>query len=99
MKGRLSENRSSAKRPFGAFRGDGRTRAPNFGDMKRNAWANILLLIPFVATLFPGMYNRLEPHLFGMPFFYWYQLVWTIGSGVVLTIYIAIVHGGETNAR
>ncbi|HTZ56326.1 MAG TPA: DUF3311 domain-containing protein [Candidatus Acidoferrum sp.] len=67
--------------------------------MKRNAWANILLLIPFVATLFPALYNSLEPRLFGMPFFYWYQLVWTIGSGLVLALYIAIVRGGERDAR
>jgi hypothetical protein len=67
--------------------------------MKRNAWWNLLLLIPFIATLFPALYNKLDPPLFGMPFFYWYQLAWTIGSGVLLAIYISIARGGESNAR
>ncbi|MGB6985985.1 MAG: DUF3311 domain-containing protein [Candidatus Aquilonibacter sp.] len=67
--------------------------------MKRNSWANILLVIPFIATLFPAIYNHLDPPLFGIPFFYWYQLAWTIGSGLLLAIYIGLTRGGETNAR
>jgi Protein of unknown function (DUF3311) len=67
--------------------------------MKRNAWWNLLLLVPFVATLLPQIYNRMDPSAFGMPFFYWYQLVWTIGSGIVLTIYIAVMRRGESDAR
>jgi peptidoglycan/LPS O-acetylase OafA/YrhL len=63
--------------------------------MKRNAWWNVLLVVPFIATLFPGLYNALEPRAFGMPFFYWYQLVWTILAGVLLAIYIAVKRGGE----
>ncbi len=35
---------------------------------------NWLLLIPLLATLYPPLYNRLEPLLFDIPFFYWYQL-------------------------
>jgi hypothetical protein len=34
----------------------------------------LLLLIPYVGLLWPPFYNRLEPDLFGFPFFYWYQL-------------------------
>ena len=64
--------------------------------MKRNAWWNVLLIVPFIATLFPGLYNSLDPTLFGMPFFYWYQLAWTVGSGVLLAIYI-FARGGESN--
>ncbi|HTU70181.1 MAG TPA: DUF3311 domain-containing protein [Candidatus Baltobacteraceae bacterium] len=66
--------------------------------MRRNSWWNVLLLVPFIATLFPALYNRLDPPLFGMPFFYWYQLAWTIGSGIVLAIYIALIRGGERDA-
>jgi hypothetical protein len=32
------------------------------------------LLVPFVALMFVPIYNRLTPALFGVPFFYWYQL-------------------------
>ena len=67
--------------------------------MKRNSWANILLVIPFIATLFPALYNSLEPRLFGMPFFYWYQLAWTIGSGLLLAIYIGLTRGGAADGR
>ncbi len=35
---------------------------------------NWLLVIPLIATLIPPFYNRLQPDLFGIPFFYWYQL-------------------------
>lgn len=66
--------------------------------MKRSSWWNLLLLVPFIATLFPAFYNSMDPQLFGMPFFYWYQLAWTIGSGVVLVIYIAVSRGGERDA-
>jgi hypothetical protein len=44
--------------------------------------------VQFPAVLWPPFYNRAEPALIGMPFFYWYQLLWVI-VGAVLT---AIVH-------
>jgi len=43
-----------------------------------------LLVVPFVATLLPFLYNRAEPSLFGMPFFYWYQLAWVLITGCLL---------------
>lgn len=36
----------------------------------------LLLLLPFVGLLWLPFYDRLEPRLFGFPFFYWYQLAW-----------------------
>ncbi len=41
-------------------------------------WGRLLLLLPFVATLWVSSYNRVEPSLFGVPFFYWYQLLWVL---------------------
>lgn len=67
--------------------------------MKRSAWWNLLLLVPFIATLFPGLYDTLEPHIFGMPFFYAYQLIWTIGCGVLLLVYITVTREGGPDAR
>jgi len=32
---------------------------------------NLLLLLPLV-TLFAPLYNRIEPRLLGLPFFYWF---------------------------
>jgi hypothetical protein len=46
----------------------------------------LLLVLPFVGTLLPWIYNRPEPPLFGMPFFYWYQLAWVIVTAGLLGI-------------
>ena len=44
----------------------------------------VLLLIPFVALLIPQLYAFLEPRLWGIPFFIWYQFLWVI-LGSILT--------------
>jgi hypothetical protein len=52
--------------------------------------ANLLLLIPLIGTLIPMFYNRVTPRLGGVPFFYWYQLVWIpISVGITLLVYRA----------
>jgi len=33
------------------------------------------LLIPGLLALWAPLYNRIDPELFGVPFFYWLQLV------------------------
>ena len=50
--------------------------------------AYFLLLIPFAALLLPFLYNRSEPQLFGMPFFYWYQLAWVLITAAILGIVV-----------
>jgi len=51
-------------------------------------WPRVLLAIPFVAALWVPLYNRIEPTLGGVPFFYWYQLAWIlIGAAIVLIVY------------
>jgi hypothetical protein len=35
----------------------------------------LLLLIPCVVALWAPLYNVEEPSIFGMPFFYWFQLM------------------------
>ena len=47
-------------------------------------WWNLLLLIPFAALLWVPFYNRLDPRLFGIPFFYWYQFLWVILTSLVI---------------
>lgn len=47
-----------------------------------------LLVVPFVATLLPFLYNHAEPSLFGMPFFYWYQLLWVLLTGSLLGVVV-----------
>ena len=35
---------------------------------------HLLLLPPYAGLLWVASFDRTEPALFGMPFFYWYQL-------------------------
>lgn len=54
------------------------------------SWWYLLLLIQFVAVLWPPFYNAAKPALFGIPFFYWYQLLWVIlGAILTATVYVA----------
>jgi uncharacterized protein DUF3311 len=50
----------------------------------RWSWWYLLFLVQFVAVLWPPFYNKADPTFIGMPFFYWYQLLWVI-IGAVLT--------------
>jgi hypothetical protein len=53
----------------------------------RNYWG-LLLLIPFIALLWVPFYNREEPAIAGIPFFYWYQFLWI----PLTSLLIYIVH-------
>ena len=52
----------------------------------RSPW-NWLLLVPLASVLFPPLYNSIDPRLFDMPFFYWYQLA-AIGLSVAVTLVV-----------
>jgi hypothetical protein len=52
------------------------------------SWWYLLFLLQLAAVVWPPFYNKVEPAFIGIPFFYWYQLLWVI-LGAVLT---AIVH-------
>jgi hypothetical protein len=48
----------------------------------------LLLLIPYAAMMWVPSYNHLEPELAGIPFFYWYQMLWIVlGVAVMLPVY------------
>jgi hypothetical protein len=49
----------------------------------------VLLVLPFIATLWVSSYSHVGPRLGGFPFFYWYQLLWIILS--VICTYSAFV--------
>jgi Protein of unknown function (DUF3311) len=38
----------------------------------------VCLVIPFVAMLWVSSYARVDPAFIGIPFFYWYQLMWVL---------------------
>jgi hypothetical protein len=53
-------------------------------------WARLLLLLPFIAVLWVPFYNRAEPMVLGIPFFYWYQLLWILlGALLIFVVYRA----------
>jgi uncharacterized membrane protein len=45
----------------------------------------ILFLVIVVVTLWVPFYNRVEPVVFGIPFFYWFQVVW-----IVITAFVTV---------
>ena len=57
----------------------------------------ILLLIPLVALLAMPTYNSVNPTLFGISFFYWYQMLW-MPLGAFL-FYIAAILWNREDAK
>jgi Protein of unknown function (DUF3311) len=48
-----------------------------------------LLAVPLVGLLIPPLYNQTDPTLIGMPFFYWYQLLWVpISVAITGLVYV-----------
>ena len=54
--------------------------------MRRWYW---LLIVPLVGVLIPTFYTAREPELIGIPFFYWYQILW-IPLGVAITVLVYV---------
>jgi hypothetical protein len=54
------------------------------------SWWYLLLIIQFIAVIWPPFYNTIEPSWAGIPFFYWYQMLWVI-IGAVLTAIVYFV--------
>jgi membrane protein implicated in regulation of membrane protease activity len=60
-------------------------RFPEQRQRTSRAWY-LLLLLPFIGLLWPPLYARVEPRLWGFPFFYWYQFVWVPVAAVLTAI-------------
>ncbi len=43
----------------------------------------LCLVAPFVAMLWVGSYAKTDPQFIGIPFFYWYQMLWVLLSTVL----------------
>jgi hypothetical protein len=48
------------------------------------SWWYLLFIVQWIVALWPPFYNKAEPTWIGIPFFYWYQLLWII-IGAVFT--------------
>jgi len=54
-------------------------------EASNKAWHWILFL-PFLGLLWPPLYAKTDPVMFGFPFFYWYQFAWVIVSAFLTGI-------------
>jgi polyferredoxin len=55
-------------------------------ERKGRSWLLLLLIIPFIVMLWPPFYNYREPSFIGIPFFYWFQLLWVIITAIITAI-------------
>ncbi|GGY32916.1 DUF3311 domain-containing protein [Streptomyces omiyaensis] len=46
----------------------------------------LCLAAPFVAMLWVSSYAKVEPLFAGIPFFYWYQMLWVLVSTVLTMV-------------
>ncbi|MFF4949310.1 DUF3311 domain-containing protein [Streptomyces chattanoogensis] len=60
--------------------------------------AGVCLIAPFVAMLWVSSYARIEPKLVGIPFFYWYQMLWVPISTALTAVAYKLVQR-EQRAR
>jgi hypothetical protein len=63
----------------------GRTGRPVHDHEHNKGWY-WLFVIPFVVLLLPMIYNRTSPEFIGMPFFYWFQILWVPLVAVITLI-------------
>lgn len=48
----------------------------------------LCLIAPFVAMLWVSSYAKIDPTFIGIPFFYWYQMLWVlISTALTMTAY------------
>jgi hypothetical protein len=46
----------------------------------------LLFAVCAIVALWVPLYNRAEPALFGVPFFYWFQLLWIVVTAIATAI-------------
>ena len=62
------------------------------------SWWYLLFVIQYVFVLWPPLYNRVEPSLGGIPFFYRYQLLWVIIGAILTAIVYFATEAKHTSA-
>jgi hypothetical protein len=53
---------------------------------EKASWWYLLFIVQFAVILWPPLYNKAEPAVLGVPFFYWFQLAWVIVSAVITAV-------------
>jgi uncharacterized membrane protein len=67
--------------------------------MKRAGLIFLLLLMPYAAMLWVPSYNRAAPQIAGIPFFYWYQLLWIPLGSLLLWLAYRLARRSKGNGR
>jgi hypothetical protein len=50
------------------------------------SWWYLLFALQFAVALWPPFYNKVAPELFGVPFFYWFQLLWVLVCAILTAV-------------
>ena len=61
--------------------------------------SGILIAIGIVLPLIVPIYARQDPALWGIPFFYWYQMLWVFIDAVLLWIVYGIITREDRRRR
>ena len=67
--------------------------------MKRAGLIFLLLLMSYAAMLWVPSYNRAAPQIAGIPFFYWYQLLWIPLGSLLLWLAYRLARRSKGNGR
>jgi Protein of unknown function (DUF3311) len=77
----------------GPLPANGQRRRPQAGGRSRWQW---LVVVAVVIPLLTPLYNRLQPQLFGLPFFYWSQMAFIgLAACVTAAVYLATKRRGS----
>lgn len=61
--------------------------------------AGVLIAIAIVMPLCVPIYARMDPTLGGIPFFYWYQMLWVIIAAILVGISYVVVKKEDDRRR
>ncbi|WP_419997701.1 DUF3311 domain-containing protein [Streptomyces boninensis] len=53
--------------------------------------AGLCLFAPFIGILWVSSYAKIQPTLGGVPFFYWYQMLWVFISAVLTSVAFLLI--------
>ena len=67
--------------------------------MKRVWLIFLVLLLPCATMLWVPFYDRAAPEIAGIPFFYWYQLLWIPLGSLLLLLAYRLAARGRRNGR
>ena len=49
-------------------------------------WWQLLLVLPFLGVLWVLLFNKINPELTGIPFFFWYQSLWMFVTATITAL-------------